>query len=376
MDQFKYNIFINATATQPGGGYTILLQFLKAYTEQPLSDTRIFVFNSIGLRDYLSPNIISVEVPNFNFTQRIYWDWKGMKQWAIKNNIKPNLILSFQNTGVRFSALPQIIYLQQSIPFTQYQWNLFKKDQRNLWRYKNIYSFFIGLYLFKYTHVVVQTKWMKQAFLKKFSAHNPKNVHVFSPEIDIVDVDKIKFEGFDAIEPAIFNFFYPATSFIYKNHIEVIKSFVAIKKENKLNDIRCYFTISFEELSKEAQELIIINDLSPNFVFLGALSLQQVYYYYTNLDALIFPSYIETIGLPLIESAGCGLPILVADEPYSREVLKSYDNVRYAKTRDTNDWKNKIYQVLELKKTYPQKIRISEEGWQNMLQLIECLIKT
>ncbi|KAA5533777.1 glycosyltransferase family 4 protein [Taibaiella lutea] len=376
MGQFKYNIFINATAIQPGGGHTILLQFLKAYTEHPLPDTRVFVFNSIGLKDYLSPEIISVEMPIFNFLQRIYWDSAGMKQWASKNNIRPDLLLSFQNTGVRFPGIPQIIYLQQSIPFTKHQWNPFKKGQRNLWRYKNIYSFFIGLYLFKYTHVVVQTKWMKQAFLKKFNTHNPEKVHVFSPEIDIVDVNEIHVEDFDAIEPSTFNFFYPATSFIYKNHIEIIKAFAAIKKENKLGNIRCYFTISFDELSKEAQQLIIINELYSNFVFLGALSLRQVYYYYTSLDALIFPSYIETIGLPLIESAGCGLPILVADEPYSREVLKSYDNVRYAKTKDTDDWKNKIYEVLELKKTYPQKIRISEEGWQNMLQLTEFLIKT
>lgn len=374
MAQFKYNIFINATATQPGGGYTILLQFLKAYSEHPIADTRIFVFNSVGVKEYLSSNIISVEVPNFNFVQRVYWDWNGLRQWAAKNNIKPDLVLSFQNTGVRFASVPQIIYLQQSIPFTNYNWNPFKKGQRNLWMYKNIYSFFIGLYLFKYTHVVVQTKWMKQAFLNRFSSHDPGKVHVFSPENGIADINGIDTEV-NAVEPATFTFFYPATSFVYKNHVEIIKAFVAIKKENRLGDIRCYCTIAFQELSQEAQQLIKVNELYPNFVFLGALSLQQVYYYYRNLDALIFPSYIETIGLPLIEAAGCGLPILVADEPYSREVLKSYDNVRYARTRDTNDWKNKIYQVLELKKTNPQKIRISEEGWQDMLRLIESMIK-
>jgi len=39
----------------------------------------------------------------------------------------------------------------------------------------------------------------------------------------------------------------------------------------------------------------------------------------------LFPSYIETFGLPLIEAAAFGLPIGVANEAYAHEVLKGYN---------------------------------------------------
>lgn len=376
MNQSHRNIFINATATQPGGGYTILLQFLNAYAEKPIPYTNIYVFNSIGIGENMSPVIIPVNIPRLNGLQRIYWDWKGMKKWSEKHNINPDLILSFQNTGVRFNKVPQVIYLQQSIPFVAHQWNPFKKSERSLWMYKNIYPFFIGINLFKHTHMVVQAEWMKRAFLKKFPRHDSEKVYVFSPEISKIDAAVLK-EPFieEPDSPHPFAFFYPATPLLYKNHIEIIKAFAAIKKDKKQWDVQCFFTTSFEDLSEEARQLIKTNELYPNFVFLGALSLPEVYSYYRKANALIFPSYIETIGLPLIESAGFGLPVLVADEPYSREVLAKYDNVAYAKTKDTDDWESKIVQMLKSKRTRPRKINTSEKSWPEMIQLLASLIK-
>jgi glycosyltransferase involved in cell wall biosynthesis len=45
--------------------------------------------------------------------------------------------------------------------------------------------------------------------------------------------------------------------------------------------------------------------------------------------SLIFPSYIETFGYPLIEAAQMGAIVLAADCPYAHEVLCGYDNVYY-----------------------------------------------
>lgn len=375
MDQRIRNIFINATATQPGGGYTILLQFLKAYSENPLPNAKIYVFNSIDIGNNISPYITSVDIPRLSYIKRIFWDWKGMKNWSDKNNIKPDLILSFQNTGVRFAGVPQVIYLHQPLPFVQHQWNLFKKEERTMWMYKNIYPIFIGLTLFKDTNVIVQTNWMKKAFLEKFKNFDTKRVYIFSPEINIADIEGLNNVSTNSHhQQNKFTFFYPASNYIYKNHIEIIKAFAAIKSENKNWNALCHFTIPIEGLSVEAQKLIEINDLHSNFVFLGPLPLQEVYNHYKKIDALIFPSYIETFGLPLIEGAAFGLPILAADEPYAKEVLSEYKNVRYATVKKTNEWEKMITEVMKLKKTNPQKLSLSRQSWPDMIELVESLI--
>lgn len=46
-------------------------------------------------------------------------------------------------------------------------------------------------------------------------------------------------------------------------------------------------------------------------------------------SVLLFPSYIETFGLPLLEARMSGSPILASDCPFSHEILDDYDGVSY-----------------------------------------------
>ena len=63
-------------------------------------------------------------------------------------------------------------------------------------------------------------------------------------------------------------------------------------------------------------------------IFTGYLTKKEMNDYYSK-SVLIFPSYIETIGLPLLESRNVGCPIIVSDCGYSREILSEYENVTY-----------------------------------------------
>lgn len=43
----------------------------------------------------------------------------------------------------------------------------------------------------------------------------------------------------------------------------------------------------------------------------------------------LFPSKLETFGLPLVEAASIGNPILVLNKPYAHNVLESCDGAKY-----------------------------------------------
>jgi glycosyltransferase involved in cell wall biosynthesis len=54
---------------------------------------------------------------------------------------------------------------------------------------------------------------------------------------------------------------------------------------------------------------------------LGRLQSREIYRLYGSSSALIYPSYSESLGLPLIEAAQRGMPILAPELDYVRDVV-------------------------------------------------------
>lgn len=73
-----------------------------------------------------------------------------------------------------------------------------------------------------------------------------------------------------------------------------------------------------------------------------------VAYCYKNAEALIFPSFAEGFGLPLIEAASYKLPLILSDIPIFKEVAK--DNAIYFSSGNYYDLGKSIVKYLELKK--------------------------
>ena len=55
---------------------------------------------------------------------------------------------------------------------------------------------------------------------------------------------------------------------------------------------------------------------------------------YADADCLLFPSKLETWGLPISEAKAAGLPLIVADLPYARESAGTYDRVVFVPVDD------------------------------------------
>jgi glycosyltransferase involved in cell wall biosynthesis len=73
---------------------------------------------------------------------------------------------------------------------------------------------------------------------------------------------------------------------------------------------------------------------------LGALPPAEVADLYGACDLFVFPSVWETFGLAAVEAAMVGMPMVVADLPALREVLRAdgFEPVRFVKPNDTEGW--------------------------------------
>ena len=99
--------------------------------------------------------------------------------------------------------------------------------------------------------------------------------------------------------------FYPAAEYPHKNHrvIEGLGSFDVTELIDRL-----VITIAAKPNTPEINWLSCVGRLNHA----GCLS------EYEKADALIFPSVLESYGLPLVEAMVMGLPVIAADLPYAR----------------------------------------------------------
>lgn len=123
------------------------------------------------------------------------------------------------------------------------------------------------------------------------------------------------------------DFIYPASGEHYKNHKNLILAWI-ILAEIKLFPTLC-LTIDellypdlckFIESKTHKHKLKIFNA--------GNLSQDEILIRYKQSKALIYPSLIESLGLPLLEAHKMGLPIIASELDYVRDVaepIQSFD---------------------------------------------------
>lgn len=337
----KTTVVVNATALRTGGGLTILRQFVSKIDPENVNYI-VFIDHTVQL-NRPHDNIRFVKLSKTSMLSRIMWDAKGLNNWLYTHGVIPSLFISLQNTSVRLSTrCPKLIYLHQPLPFSNKNWSIFKKEEYRFFLYKKFYLYFIFRYVDFDTQFVVQTEWIKQALVTKHKIE-PGRIEVFKPDQCFVEAEKTIAIDVAQGEKIIF---YPATPIIYKNHVEIINAMCFLKDKGvDLTGVSVCFTF-LEKDSPRLSGLVNRNGLENNFKFLGSLSYAQVLSYYKASTLVVFPSYIETFGLPLAEAMAFKKPILVANEEYSREVLKGYQWVEFLNINQPDVWGSAVERLV------------------------------
>ncbi|WP_209548467.1 MULTISPECIES: glycosyltransferase [unclassified Exiguobacterium] len=243
-------------------------------------------------------------------------------------------IISYHNLSIPRVKINQTLFIHNAIPFTDLKFSLIKETR--LWIYKNIMSRRIKSSINKADQLIVQSEWLKKRILQNLTMIKSNNILVekYYSEIDYNN-------QFDHNSKSLKKLFiYPAGPYSYKNHIDIIN---ACKKLNKDN-IEIIFTINGEEniIAKNIKKEIEFFELPIKLV--GSLSHNQVLEYFKT-HILIFPSKLETLGLPLLEAKSMNTPIIYRYSELYEEVL---DNYKYAIPYDTfSDLKMIIDQVMD-----------------------------
>ena len=138
--------------------------------------------------------------------------------------------------------------------------------------------------------------------------------------------------------------FYPANTWQHKNHLNLLKAMVILKKHFNVK-INMVFTGSGQQAHESITNFINENDLSEQIKFLGYLPQEEMPYVYRNAKFLVFPSLFEGFGIPLVEAMRTKTPIVCSNAGSIPEVVE--DSALLFDPNNPEDIALKILEVLK-----------------------------
>lgn len=294
-------IIINMCSAREGGAKTIANSYLRHLIFNETKNNYL-VLGPKWIGDLNLPNnILYREESHSGFGAILFSSLLILRYWYKFKALK---IVSFSNINVLVNCCERITYFHQFKVFTKFELKSF------------VYSVLIRLQT--RSKFVVQTNLVKNKLSEKFKI--PKSRIVVSwPGIDLPQID---------------NGYYNDTiaRLVEKGKLFVVP-YYDINSEHKNFDVIYQRGDYF--LSKGIK-VIITSDYNEKYAhkafhFIGKQSKEDLFYIYKNCDAMLFPSKVETIGLPIFEFSTFNKPVFVGNYDYVVELknkFKSLCNVR------------------------------------------------
>lgn len=298
-------IIINASNIHRGGGAVLMREIISCLPK----NIDIFILHDkrfeITTEKSLNIKYKSVRSNLFSRLAIEYWLFKKVK--------KNDIVLFFGN-------LPPIFKLN-SFVFVFLQ-NRFLIDTYASSKYLNFYSKIRILYeriilsFFKDNadEFIVQSQSMQQLleiYLKKKSIKLPFKKN-FLKEIS----NKPRTTNNNNVD-----FIYVASQEKHKNHINLLKAWFLLAEE----DIFPSLTLTLNK--RHFESLLDRFDSNKNVNKIKIYNIEprlenNIYRTFKNFNALIYPSLIESYGLPLIEAKSLGIPIIASELDFVRDIVE------------------------------------------------------
>jgi glycosyltransferase involved in cell wall biosynthesis len=183
-----------------------------------------------------------------------------------------------------------------------------------------LYRFLYGINIRSNDFVVVQQDWMRTQFRSRYGV---RKVVVAHPSVDSLEIPRG--EQAEACSHARYRFFYPAYPRTFKNIEQILKAARKLEHDG-FEQFEVWLTMQGSETRYAARIRQEFSDLTT-VKWLGVLPRAEVMRLYGEADCLIFPSKLETWGMPITEFKATGKPLIAADLPYAHETVDEYGKV-------------------------------------------------
>lgn len=299
------NIHLHAPNINTGGGLILLKYFLEKYG----SNIKTAEFDIRSKNKLKIPSNIK-----YNFV-------KNSILSRILSEIRVFFFLSKNTKSYFFNGIPPLLPNRSNVTIIIQNRLLVDKEYIKCFGAKSKIRLMIESLVLKYCHkrkynYVTPTTSMND-LLRAFLGEKTKTTimpFIFNVDINEISTNSIRSSvGNEAI------FLYVASGEPHKNHINLLNAWVMLKSEKITPTL--VLTINskqYPDLSKTIENYKKKHNLK--IINQGEIEFEKVIDLYKKSTALIFPSFVESFGLPLVEAQQYSLPIIAPEKDYVRDV--------------------------------------------------------
>jgi glycosyltransferase involved in cell wall biosynthesis len=330
---------VSAVNLVNGGPLTVLRDCVDAACASLPENWDVVVFvNRHGLLKNERARMIPVAYPKRSWFLRMWFEWVELRKHAAE--IKPDLWLSLHDISPNVGECRQAVYCHNATPFFDIRLgDAIFEPPLLLWRL--LYQYVYRINIKKNFAVIVQQCWIRDKFRRWVT---PKNQLVVARPVLLNNTQ----DGTDrprAADDHLVSFLYPGLSRAFKN-FEVLCEAAKVLEARDVKGFEVRLTISGTE-NRYARWLFRRYSGVSTVRFIGLQNREQMVEEYRAADAVLFPSRLETWGLPISEAKQYNKPLLVADLPYGHETVGSYANVEFFPPNDAATLADHMQAIIE-----------------------------
>lgn len=305
-DNFQSKLCIHASNVHQGGGRTLLLALIDALpTDKPI----VLILDKRMSYNLEFPENVMVHRVAPSLLSRLSAEW-----WLRKNVNSQDIVLCFGNLPSLFNLKAKTIvfvqnrYLVDALPLKGFS---VKTRLRLL-----IERIWLSCRYHSADYFIVQTASMKKLLSTKIKGEKSVLTIPFIGSVERLDNTASDVEN----SSKELKFAYVASGEPHKNHHRLVEAWVLLAEEGFFPTL--YLTLNeslFPALCAKIASLTSKHHL--RIINSGHLSDTDVKNLYKSVNALIYPSYLESFGMPLIEANQMNLPIIAPELDYVRDLL-------------------------------------------------------
>jgi glycosyltransferase involved in cell wall biosynthesis len=361
-------IVISGVNLVEGGPLKVFRDAISAFSNNSNNKVVCLVNRKELFIDLSKDNVTFLEYPEIkkSWVKRVifeYWKCKG-----ISEIIRPDVWLSMHDISPFISCGRQFVYCHNPSPF-------FKATSReikyefNLYLFSLFYKWLYRINIGSNEAVIVQQEWIgkhltQELGAKRYIVSRP----ISSPQK--TGIIKNKFSGGNI------KFFFPALARTFKN-FEVIYNALQYLKEN------------FSDVYHSVEVVLTINESSGRYAlsllkkfsdlervrYIGLVEYDEIISQYEECDVVLFPSKLETWGLPISEAKEFNKPIILSDLPYAHETLGNYSSAIFFDPDDCVGLANIMKKLVLGENVFSQSSFIDNvntiHSWSQLVEKIE-----
>lgn len=318
-------IVVSGVNLRKGGTLTIMRQCLE-YLSGHADEFRVIALVH-DRKLFSSPDVEYLSMPwcARSWLLRLWAEYVSMyrisKKIANDSGRPVWLWLSMHDTTPRVIAEHQEVYCHTSFPFLKLRWRDLMMDPKiplfacfTRWAYR--------INVHRNDSLIVQQEWFAESLSQLLRV--PRSRFRVIPPVTA------NLSAAHCIRPALPTFFFASTPDCHKNFETLCEAARLLEYEFGTGRFRVLLTVHGDENRYACWLKRRWGDVQ-SLDFHGLMSKEELWKSYSCADCFVFPSRIETWGLPISEYASVRPDgrMLLADLPYAHETSAGYGNVRF-----------------------------------------------